>query len=194
MATPLDLSLLQNFGFVFPFLLVFVMVYAVLGFMKAFKDNKALHAILALVLAFMTLFSPLAVRTIVLMSPMFVVLMIFIIFMMMVFMTLGPTESDILKALKDKELQFAWWWILSFILLIGFGAFFKAVSEQGGVPGYAGPGGTVQVADGAGGTASGGGQEALFYQTLFHPKMLGLVFVILLGLFTINRLASAPTS
>lgn len=204
MATPLDIGLLRQFDVIFPFLLVFVLVYAGLGFMKAFKDNKALHALLALVLSFLTLFSPLAIRTINIMSPLFVILMIFILFALMIFMTLGPSESDVLNALKSKEYQFTWWWILAFILLIGFGSFFKAVVEtQGSIPGYSsipGTGGspgtsgsTSPAAPSAGGPPIQGapGQEADFFKTLFHPKVLGLVFIMLLGLFTINRLASA---
>lgn len=189
MATPLDITLVKQFDFVFPFLLVFVMVYASLSFMKAFKDNKALHALLALVLAFMTLFSPIAVKTISLMSPMFVVLIIFLLFLLMVFMTLGPTESDIMSAIRLKENQFIFWWIAAFVILIGFGSFFMALAESGGVPGYTGPGGTLDVGA-IGGVA--GGQQAEFFKTLFHPKLLGLIFIMLLGLFTINRLASAP--
>lgn len=191
MATPLDISLLKQFDLVFPFLLVFVMVYAGLSFMKAFKDNKALHAILALVLAFLTLFSPIAVRTISLMSPLFVVLMIFLIFLMMTFMVLGPSESDVMNVLKAKENQFVLWWIAAFVILIGFGSFFMALAESGGVPGYTGPGGSLEVGALAG--ADQGGQQAEFFRTLFHPKILGLIFIMLLGLFTINRLASAPS-
>lgn len=196
MATPLDISLLRQFDIIFPFLLVFVMVYAGLSFMKAFKDNKGLHALLAFVLALLTLFSPLAIRTINIMSPLFVILMIFILFALMIFMTLGPSESDVLHVLKSKEYQFTWYWILAFILLIGFGSFFKAVVEtQGGIPGYAGGGlgPAIAGAPGAPGNAGAGGagQEADFFKTLFHPKVLGLVFIMLLGLFTINRLAAA---
>ena len=189
MATPMDISLVKQFDFVFPFLLVFVMVYAGLGFMKAFKDNKALHAMLALVLAFMTLFSPIAVKTITFMSPMFVILIIFLMFLLLSFMVLGPTESDIMNVLKTKEHQFVLWWIAAFVILIGFGSFFMALAESGGVPGYAGPGGSLEA--GAAGGATAGGQQADFFKTLFHPKVLGLIFIILLGLFTINRLASA---
>lgn len=194
MASPLDITLIRQFDFIFPFLLVFAFVYAGLSFMNAFKGNKALHAIVALVLAFMTLFSPLAVRTITLMSPMFVIFMIFLFFGLMIFMTLGPKETDVVKVLSMKENQFAWWWILAIVLLIGFGAFFKALAESGGVPGYSG-GGTTTTTTTTGGTPSvgAGAQEEQFYATLFHPKVLGLIFVMLLGLFTINRLASAPT-
>lgn len=195
MATPLDISLIRQFDVIFPFLLIFVMVYAGLSFMKAFKDNKAIHAILAFVLSFLTLFSPLAIRTVNIMSPLFVILMIFILFALMIFMTLGPSESDVLKVLKSKEYQFTWYWILAFILLIGFGSFFKAVAEtQGGVPGYGGtPGAPGQVAPAGPPIQGDPGQEADFYKTLFHPKVLGLIFIMLLGLFTINRLASAGT-
>lgn len=192
MATPLDISLLRQFDLVFPFLLVFVMVYAGLGFMKLFKDNKALHAILALVLAFMSLFSPVAIKTITYMSPYFVILMIFLIFVMMTFMVLGPGESDVMNALKLKENQFIFWWIAAFVILIGFGSFFTAIAETGGVPGYSGSTGTEGAAQS--GQATGGGQQAEFFKTLFHPKILGLMFIILLGLFTINRLASSPVA
>ena len=37
----------------------------------------------------------------------------------MVFMTLGPTESDIMSAIKLKENQFIFWWIAAFVILIG---------------------------------------------------------------------------
>ncbi|MBI4448776.1 hypothetical protein HY641_01990 [Candidatus Woesearchaeota archaeon] len=190
MAAPINLGLLYNFNIIFPFLLVWILVYAVLGYTKALGNNKALHAMVALLLAFMAMFSPIAIRSIQIMAPFFVVLMVFLVFFMLAIMTIGIEETTVMAAVKKPENLFIIWWIAAFVLIIGFGSFFKAIAESGGVPGFAEGAGTPTT---PGGEIPASGQEEDFFKTLFHPKVLGLVFVMLVALFTVNRLASSTS-
>ena len=52
MATLLDISLLQKFDIIFPFIFVFVAILAIFGYLKLFENNKAIHALAAITLAF----------------------------------------------------------------------------------------------------------------------------------------------
>ncbi|MEK6874423.1 MAG: hypothetical protein AABX52_01595 [Nanoarchaeota archaeon] len=186
MATILDISLLYNFSIIFPFLLIWTLTYGVLGYTKAFNNNKALHATIAILLAFMALYSPIAIRSISIMAPFFVILIIFLVFGMLAVMTVGIQEETVMKHILDKDNTYILWWITAFALIIGFGSFFKAVADAGGVPGFAGGAGTPTTPGGQ----EASGQEQDFFKTLFHPKVLGMIFLLLVALFTINRLAS----
>jgi len=190
MAAAVDIGLLYKFDIIFPFLLVWVLVFAILGYTKALGNNKALHSMVALILAFMALGSGIALRTIQIMAPFFVILMVFIVFGMMAIMTLGITEDTVMKSILKPENTFIIWWITAFVLIIGFGSFFKAVADEGGVPGTGGPG-AIGSHVGPGQQIPSASQEQDFFKTLFHPKILGLIFIMLVALFTVNRLASA---
>ncbi|MEK6849133.1 MAG: hypothetical protein AABY01_01035, partial [Nanoarchaeota archaeon] len=86
MATPLDLGLLANVGVIFPFLLVLVFSYAILSKIQIFgKDQNGLNAFISFVLAVITLFSPIATKTIAVMAPWFVLLFIFMIFLLIAY-------------------------------------------------------------------------------------------------------------
>lgn len=193
MAAPLNVDLLYNFNLIFPFLLVWVLTYAVMGYTKALNDNKALHAMVAVILAFMALYSPIAVKTIQIMAPYFIIFMIFIVFLMLTVQTVGIQHGTVMDFFKsgNKEATPILWWIASFGLVIGFGSFFAAIAQTGGVPGFNAGDSTVSVAaDGTTTVVAPSNQEQDFFQTLFHPKVLGMIFILLVALFTVNRLAA----
>jgi hypothetical protein len=58
--------------------------------------------------------------------------------------------------------------------------------KKGGYPPY-GPGANFTAIE-EGGVAPG--QESDFWKTLFHPKVLGMVIILLIGFFTISKLTS----
>ena len=75
-----DVGLLENFVVIFPFLLVWVIVFGVLSSTKTFGDNKGIHAIIGLSLAFLFILSKNAVAAVNMASPWFVLLFLFIYF------------------------------------------------------------------------------------------------------------------
>jgi hypothetical protein len=183
MATPLDLGLLDRFQVIFPFLLVIVIIYALLQFSKFLGTNKGVHALIAFVIGITVLFSSTVRDSINIMAPWFVLLFIFIVFMLMAFKIFGTTDADIMGVLKEHNS--AVWWIIAVAIVITVGSLTYVVSSSGGFNLYGTP-----AANATGTGDAGGVGQSSFWATLFHPKVLGLVFVLLVGMFTIQRLAA----
>jgi hypothetical protein len=185
MATIMDVSLLKSFGAVFPFLFIFAVIYGFLSYKKVFGENRALHAIIAVIFALMSLLSTTVMETINRAAPWFVLLMIFIVFLLLGFMILGAGEADIFAVIKSSEYSFINWWVFFLVLAIVLGSLSQVISEKGGYPPY-GDGENVTVSD----AEDAPEQESAFWQTLFHPKVLGLLAIMLIAFFTISKLTS----
>lgn len=183
MVTPFDISLLKQFQIIFPFIFIFCIVYALLTSIKFPGENRSLHAAIAVVLAIMSLFSDIVVETINTAAPWFVLLIIFIVFLLIGFMIMGVGQADIMAVLKDPEYSFINWWIVALVLIIVIGSLSQVISEKkGGYPPFA-----------ENATLNGEEvptQESAFWQTLFHPKVLGLVAILLIAFFTVSKLTS----
>ncbi|MBW3003079.1 hypothetical protein KY337_00825 [Candidatus Woesearchaeota archaeon] len=180
MVSFLDIGLLQHFSFLFPVFFVFVAVFAVLERFKLLGENKGVHALIAAALAGIILFSKNALSIVTILSPWFVIAIIFLIFLFLLFMMFGVKESDFVETIKENKL--AHWSIIIvafFMLLAAVGkTFFAAAGGQTSGLGQA----FVE------GTTAGVG-EAAFWLTLFHPKVLGVVFVLLIAMLAVRMLS-----
>ncbi len=174
MATPMDIGLLKEFGAIFPFLLVFIVVYAILIKTEFFKDNKGLASLLAAVCGIMTLFSPIVRDTVTLMAPWMVLLFIFIVFLLVAFMIFGTTEKDIMSLIKSEKFGIGMW-VVALALIITIGSLVSVISERGGI---GGDDGTEVPED----------QEEDFWKTLANTKVLGLTLIFFIASFTIRSL------
>ncbi|MGM5488356.1 MAG: hypothetical protein ACQESG_05390 [Nanobdellota archaeon] len=184
MATPLDIGLLDHFEIIFPFLFILVFGYAILTKLKPFgDDNKGIYAVIAFALAVMTIFSPIVRETFVTAAPWFVLLFIFIIFSMIAYMALGASQDDIVNVLKSPEHRFINFWMLALVLIITIGSLATVVSRHGGIGNELDTTENVSVQE-----ADLSEQESDFWQTLVHPKVLGMVLILLVSFFTIQRL------
>lgn len=182
MATPLDIGILQNFSIIFPFLLVLVLVYAVLTMTKVFGDNKGIYAFLAFILAVFTLFSPVAVKTINRMAPWFVLLFIFSIFLLISFQIFGVSGDKIRDVITSKRYSGTFfYWVITLVLIIAVGSLTSVLSEERDLE-------TLSTVGDA--SISEDEQEFGFFQTIFHPKVLGMALLLLIAVFTIKNLAS----
>ncbi len=183
MAAPLDIGLLQKFDIIFPFLFVLIIVYAVLARTEWFKDKQFMAIMIAFVLAVMTLFSSIAVKTINRMAPWFIILVIFAILLLLVYQAIGIQEAKIVEVLTGKAYgsTFAHW-VIALMLIIGIGSLTSVISEERQFTTLAAGENVTQIA--------AAGEQVGFWATLFHPKVLGLVLILLIAMFTINKLAS----
>lgn len=172
MATPLDITLLKQFEGVFPFILVLVLSYVVLLRLDWFKDKPLFAALLSLVLSILTLFSDIAMRTINLMAPWIVLLILFMTFVMFTYMVLGFSQKDITEHIKGGEFATGTF-VIAILILIGIGSLMFVVSEEYDLE-------AIKE-----GNVSGTG-PAEFWQTIFHPKVLGLALVLLIAFFTVR--------
>lgn len=184
----IDISALKGFDVIFVFLFVVVIIYAALQKIKLFGDNKGAHALIAFVFGILSLFSTVAVKTIITAAPWFVLLMVFLVFILIAFMSLGVKEEGILWVLKSEEYGYVRYWIFALLIIIVLGSLSQVITEEkGGFPGYGNASienATTALAGGADATA----QQSDFWKTIFHPKILGMGAIMLIALFTISRL------
>ena len=179
MPTPLDIGMLKSFSGVFPFLLILVLLYAILIKTEWFREKQGIAAVIAVLAAFMTLVSPIAIKTINLMAPWFVLFAIFLILFMLAFMMFGYEMKDITKFLTEGEFGVGTW-VMAIMIIIGVGSLVAVINEEKGF---------TSLTEGKNVTYAGAKPvevEFGFWQTLFHPKMLGMALVLLIAMFAIK--------
>lgn len=192
MATFLDVGLLEHFGVIFVILLIFLVVFGLLEYIKAFgAEKKGLHAIIALVVALLFLVSKIATNMVKMMVPWFMVIAIFLFFTMFLIRMFGVKEKQMLELIKDPNV---YPWVIILVALVFFislgNAFGQSLLERGEGPetptNYSeGTGiGLEPAAPGTTSTTTTNFTTNLL-NTLRHPKVLGLLFVFLIGLFAI---------
>lgn len=182
MATPLDITGLKHFEGLFPFLLVFVLIYAFLTRTDWFKERQGMAALIAILAALMTLVSDIAIQTVNMMAPWFVLFVIFAILFMLAFMTLGISSDQITEFVTSGKSSVGNW-VMAIMLIIGLGSLATVVNEQVGFEELAEGNETVREVTEP--------QEAGFWETLFHPKILGLVLLLLVSFFTIKYMSES---
>lgn len=163
MATFLDVTGLQHFSSIFVFLFVWVVVYAILLWVKVLGSNKFVHALVGLLLAIFVLISPVATSVVAGIAPFVAVIFLFIVLVSVASQMLG-SNLESFPALKGVFLVFI-------ILIIVIGAAVK-IREQVNVPSET--------------------QKDLSktMNLIFHPTFLGTVLVFAIAIFTIALLAS----
>jgi hypothetical protein len=183
MATILDTGLLSKFSFLFSMLLIIVLVYGILEYTKIFGDRQGLHILVAFLLGIILLLFPSVNQVISVITPWFVLMFIFILLMVIAYKMLGATDSDIKDAMITNKSIIYWIMIFSVIILLGgLGVVFFSGNQD------------TQTTINASGTTVAGdvggrGTSALM-ATIFHPKVLGFIFLMLIGVFTITTLSS----
>lgn len=201
MATVLDIGLLQNFSIVFAMVLVIAIVYGLLQFTKAFHGSKGLHILIAFIIGLLIILTPDVTKVISVMIPWFTLLFIFLIFLLMAYKIFGATDADISGVIRTDRAVI---WVIVIIAIIIVISSFSSVYGQRFLA-QTTPGTPAQVASGAEqlgvvsdtgattypgmqttGTTSFSGNLAASF---FHPKILGLIFLFLVGVFTIAILA-----
>jgi len=189
MVTILDTGILQTFDFVFPVLLVFTMIFAVLHKTKALGDSTSINAIVAVAVSFMVLLSRTLIDMINFIIPWFVIAIIFFILLLLIFQVFGAKEEDIFGYMKkDRSVG---WVIVGIFLLIVLAGVGKVLGQ--GIGPYLDNTQNETAITGDGGVATGSFQENLT-ATLFHPKILGLVILFIIMIFAIILLTGPPLS
>jgi hypothetical protein len=200
MATPaVDLSLLARFSPVFIFLLTLVLVYALLAHTKPVGDQKLIYAIVALGISIGVILSPAIMRMIEFMAPWFTVLFIFLIFGIISYKIFGATDADLHHVIKEYGgLQ---WTIAIIGILIALGALSAGFGQQnleGNVPEAAIDTGDTITFEGDDSSYSQQGTGTSKFQTnlertFYHPKTLGILFILILASLTVALLTGKMT-
>jgi len=194
MATVLDIGFISNFSFIFPFLLVFVVVFGFLSWRKVFDDNKLAQGAIAILIALIALMSSVVIRALNKMAGWFVVYFFGLMFIIIAFKMFGISDDEITSAFKGEHRSTVMW-VLGIALVIIIGSIVSSLSEEGGVPG---PGQTGVIEDGTTYTSADGNimtpptqpktQESAFWNTITHPKVLGLILILLIASFALSLL------
>ncbi len=184
MATFLDaVGTLEEFSVIFTFILVLVMIYGLLQYTKLLGENKAIHALISLAIAFLFLFSQTASDIIRLIVPWFVILFSGILFLLVGIKMFGAGGADIDMWAMMQEHNTISMWILSLSLIIVVGAIATVYSEEGRV---LGEGGEVKEPTEERFGEPGTRGETGFWGTMSHPKVLGLIAILLIASFVIR--------
>ena len=189
MATVLDLSLLQNFSFIFPFIFVWAIVFAILQKTKATGAALGIDAVIATVVAFMSILSPEIILMINFMIPWFAIAIIFFILLLLLFRIFGAEEKHILSALtSDKSVL---WVILGIGLVIVFAAFGNVFGQSFTEQAFQGEGvAAVNATTGTTGVATSSFQTNIT-SILADPKVLGMIILFAIAVFAIALLSGS---
>ena len=162
MATFLDVTGLQNFSIIFVFLFVWLVVYAVLTWIKVVGDNKIFNVGIGLLLAIFVVISPLATDVIASIAPFIAVVLLFVVLLNVALSMLGGNLESF-HMLKG----------IFFVVILGF-IFVAAgtkVREQ------------VDMDE----TPTDFSKTV---NLVFHPKFLGTVLIFAIAVFTVALMAS----
>lgn len=170
MATFLDVSGLEAFSKIFVFVLVLLAIYAVFAYNGAFGGAKWIAWLIGLVVAIFVILSDLLTGLIQHVTPWFAVLFIFVIFITMASKVFGASTADVAE----------YKWILFAVVIIVFivGALLYIRNETN-VPGDIDEDGNVIKEDNYVTTSN----------FIFHPKVMAIIFILLVAVFTIALLA-----
>jgi hypothetical protein len=202
MATFPGFSLLENFSGVFTFLFSFALLFGILEVTHPFgKEKKGLNSFLALMLALMISFSSRVTNIISFMAPWFVVTIVVIFFIMLIEMMFGVDVGVFKKIATGESGNYGrtiTYWIItiaSIILLLGLSQEFgqevgpylnnETISEN--------PDQYVETQLGSTTVPTGQTNTDDFQQnlgaTLFHPKVLGMIVILLIASFAVRLLS-----
>ncbi|MBI2111954.1 hypothetical protein HYT52_00260 [Candidatus Woesearchaeota archaeon] len=166
MATVLDVGLLEYFSAIFPVILVFALVYAVLFKTKVIGDKPAINAIIAIVAGLLMLLSEKAIQVLNFMIPWFAVVIFFFVLMILVFKLFGLKDDSLQSALKDKAVYWALLGICFAIIGVSFANAFGQEALEAG-------------------SGDGGDFQANIFRIIQHPKILGVIVIISIAVMSI---------
>jgi len=166
MATFLDVTGLQYFSNLFAFLFVWLIVYALLAYSKLFAGNHMVHILIGLIIGLFTLFSPTVTGAIIVIAPWFALIFVFAMFIMVAGNMFGATDIGGSPAFKGI--------VLSLVLIILVVGVLIYVREQISVP--------EEIDEKS--------DFSKITNVLFHPKFIGMVFILIVAVFTVGLLSS----
>jgi hypothetical protein len=167
MATFLDVTGLQHFSNLFAFIFVWLIVYAMLTYTKALGGNQLINALIGLIIGLFALFSPTVTGAIIYIAPWFALIFVFVMLVMVAGNMFGA-GADIggSPAFKGGILA-----LLVVVLVVGVLIYAR---EQMEVP--------EEITEKS--------DFSKITNVLFHPKFIGMVFILVVAVFTVGLLAS----
>jgi hypothetical protein len=195
MATFLDIAFLDKFSSIFVVLFVFVLVYAVLTFKGAFGGNKGVSALLAFSVGFIFLFAPDAIEILKRTVPWMVLGLIGMVFIILLMQATG-VGADVWSIMSPGKQRSVVTWVIIYFFVDFLFAGSSVIGQKAGP--YLGSNSTNSISRstavlGAGGSVASGSFQENLGATLFHPKVLGVILILVIALFTALWLGSVST-
>jgi len=214
MATLLDATLVGHFSTIFVFLFVFVIVYGFLSVTNIFKQAggaKGLYAIIALAAAFFMAISGNTLKLLTTMTPWFIALVIFVFLVFLVVKMFSGDDDTLFKELiKQKPVYWVLVVLFVIILIVSLSSTYgqslleKQQPQQDVVTTVQQPT-TIQepvqvtqqqvtvVESQTTLIGDQSTQDTSFsnnvLKTIVHPKVLGMILLLIIGFFTILFMA-----
>jgi hypothetical protein len=190
------LDLLSNFAGIFTLLFAFAVIYGILNVVNLFGDkSKTLNPLIAISGSLLLLLSNRFVGVVEAVAPWFVIMAFMLFFMLLLLRFAGVEESAITNFFKTgRQRQTVIYTILISVLLL----MLYGVSQEFGqdVGPYLGSDNTSSVAQSTAVVSDETGTDNFqqnFGATIFHPKVLGLVAILLIGSFAIRFMVLAES-
>lgn len=182
MASLIDLGLLEEFSFVFPFLLVFAISFGLLSKVKFFQSTT-INAIIAFVMGMLVLISGTAAKIISTMAPWFILLFVFLTFALIMFMMFGATEKNF-HTLITSDLTIIWTLIITaLVIVVGSASHVFFVEGQNLDPSIGVDPNDPNLVP----------FQGKLIKPIYHPKILGLILILLIATFAVRLLSgTAP--
>ena len=177
MATFLDtLGVLDFFAPVLTAVLVFTLVFALLTKTKLLGGNKVVDSLVAIVLGLLILLIPDVVDLVNFMAPWFVLMVVFIVLLLLLYQMFGLTDHDISHfMLNDRVVN---WALFAVGIIIFATAIFNVYGQR-----------ALEAT-----TATGEGFESNLFSIIFNSKVLGLMLIFTIAIFTVAFLGGGGTS
>ncbi len=180
----LDLGILNYFSVIFPALLVFVLVYAVLEKTKLLGESKSVHALTAIVVAFIVMLSRDILEIINFGAPWFIMVFVFGVLLVLLYKFMGASDADLSSLIRtDRPLQ---WFIFAIGIVIVITSISHVFGQRLLEDEADGENITISEArERAKESADGTDYGSELHNTFFNSKVLGLIFIFLVAVFTI---------
>ena len=189
MAT-LDLSLLVFFRPILVLVLIFSFMYAALTYTKLLGENKVIHGAIASITAVLVVLVPPITELVYTVTPWLTILFILFIMIIMSFRIFNVSEDSISSAVKNVA------GLRIIIVLVVVGVFAGAVANIFGPDQLDSGPGSVGIYDDDGRLIVDSADfQTNLYNTLYHPKILGLGIVLgvaALSVFLMTGKMEAP--
>lgn len=177
MAVPVEVTLLSRYAFIFIVILVYAVVYGALKVSKVF-GSEAVNHLIAITLAIIVLFVPGLIDVIKYFGTWIVVLLLVAMMAILLIRFMGASEEDVKNIITGNKI-ITYWIVAIFVivLLAALGKVYFAGLEDG----EEGPGEIITEGKGPG--------EIRFWETFFHPNVMGFILIMLIAVFAILALS-----
>ena len=190
MATILDISIFQQVNVLFAVVFIWIIVFAVLSYTKILgEDQKYLNSLLALVIAALTLFTPELLIVLQIIIPWFIFAIILVVLVLAIFKTVGFGDDFIQGVITGKDWSGVigtWVIIISLLIVLGgIGLVFfsgeKIIADAPQTP-------VSEDLQNQSPEEIGDRGPGALLATIFHPKILGFIVVMIIGFLCANQL------